>query len=314
MPRLLAAFAASGLIIGCAGLRLADDIAHLPAETNLEEVPFHPQTEYHCGPASLATVLEHSDAAVDYDQLVDRVYIPDRQGSLQAELTATVRSTGRIAYRLPARPEAVFAQVAAGYPVLVLENHGLESRPLWHYAVVVGYDRQRNRVLLRSGEEYEQSVSAGQWLRRWDRAGRWALVVLEPGQWPADPDRQSWIGAVSAFETGTDPDTARELWRQTIERWPDEPIAWLGLGNAHFTSNDYSQAAESYRRLLELAPDHAAGRFNLAMALKRLDRPCQAAHHLNELEDHPQLNERTTRQLAPLAEACQRRRGASKAN
>ncbi len=302
--RLVLFCAAASLLTGCAGLRLAEETSGLPAATNLESVPFHPQTEFHCGPAALATVLEYSGLEVTPDELAERVYTPGLRGSLQAEMTATARARGRIAYRLPGEPSAVFAEVAAGRPVLVLENLGLESRPYWHYAVVVGYDRDGNMVLLRSGEEREQRVSAGRWLRRWDRAGRWALLLLEPGQWPTDPDPKRWIGAVADFEAVAEGADAVRAWEQTLERWPDIPLAWLGLGNAEFSRGNHAAAALAYRRLLAIGPEHASGRYNLAVTLLRRDRPCEALQLLETLTPHEAVGERAAEQRERAAQDC----------
>lgn len=294
------------LQVGCAGLQLDDELGHLPQAEYLESVPFHPQTAYHCGPAALATVLEHSGAAVDYDQLVDRVYIPGRGGSLQPEMIAAVRAHDLIAYLLPTRPEAVFREVAAGRPVLVFENLGLKLRPVWHFAVVVGYDGERNQVIERSGEQRELRVGAGRWLRRWDRAGRWAMVTLNPGEWPTQPERRAWLQAVADFEAHTDTDTALKVWRQTLERWPGEPIALLGVGNAHFARDEFDQAVRAYRRLLESTPDHAAGRFNLAATLEEAGSPCEAAKVYARLRDHAQLGERARQRLVGSRQRCLR--------
>jgi len=302
--RLVLLFTIVAVMTGCAGLRLADETDDLPAAINLETVPFHSQTAFHCGPAALATVLEHGGVEVTPDELAERVYTPGLRGSLQAEMTATARARGRIAYRLPSEPRAILAEVAAGRPVLVLENLGLESLPYWHYAVVVGYERDNNVMILRSGTEREQRVRAGRWLRRWDRAGRWALLLLEPGQWPVEPEPERWIAAAADFEAVASPDEARQVWKQTVQRWPQAPLAWLGLGNASYALGDPEAAVSAYRRLLELQPEHASARYNLAVALARSSRPCEALPLLESLADHDMLAERVGSRLTRAERAC----------
>ena len=112
-----------------------------------------PATDYQCGPAALATVLVASGAQVSPDDLVAEVYLPGRKGSLQAELIAAARSRGRLPYVLPPSLDDLLAQLAAGHPVLVLQKTGAGPWPGWHYAVVIGYDASRDRLLLRSGTE-----------------------------------------------------------------------------------------------------------------------------------------------------------------
>ena len=79
-------------------------------------VPFHPQTDYQCGPAALATVLAASQHAVTPEALAPRVFLPGRQGSLQLELLAATRREGRIPYVVQRTPEALFDEVRDGRP------------------------------------------------------------------------------------------------------------------------------------------------------------------------------------------------------
>ncbi|WP_405234521.1 PA2778 family cysteine peptidase [Lentisalinibacter salinarum] len=117
----------------------------------LVRVPFFPQDEYQCGPAALATVLTHSGVDVTPAQLVSHVYVPDRRGSLQAEMLAATRSHGRVPYVLPENLAPILAELRDGHPVLLLQNLGLARWPVWHYAVLVGFDPAAEKVLMRSG-------------------------------------------------------------------------------------------------------------------------------------------------------------------
>jgi hypothetical protein len=150
----------------------------------LVQVPFFPQDEYQCGPAALATVLVHSGVDVTPQQLVDRVYVPDRRGSLQAEMLAATRSQGRVPYVLPGSLAPILAELRAGQPVLLLQNLGLERWPVWHYAVLIGFDPAKEKFLLRSGITRREESSAVPFLASWDRGGRWSMVVVEAGEPP----------------------------------------------------------------------------------------------------------------------------------
>lgn len=249
-------------------------------------------------------MLAHSGVAVDYERLVDRVFIPERYGSLQAEMIAAARSQGRVVYRLPPRVDAVLSEVAAGRPVLVLENQGLAMRPVWHYAVVVGYRRDGNRMILHTGRDRAREVSASRWHRRWDRAGRWAVVTLPPGQLPARAERERWLRAAADFEAAADPQSAHRVWEATLQRWPNEPTAWLGLGNSAYGMGDHAGAITAYRALLRRQPDHAVGRFNLAVALDDSGAACEAAELYASLTDHPDMAQRVRARHAASRERC----------
>ena len=82
----------------------------IPRVVELTEVPFHPQGEYQCGPASLAMTLEWSGVTIAPDQLKPEVYTPSRRGSLPPDMIGAARRHGRIAYPIN-RIEDVFREV-----------------------------------------------------------------------------------------------------------------------------------------------------------------------------------------------------------
>ena len=85
-PWLLLALALS--LGGCASSPPLEPLAAGRDAVELSDVPFHPQERYQCGPAALATVLGWSGVAVSPEELVARLYVPARQGSLQPEVQA----------------------------------------------------------------------------------------------------------------------------------------------------------------------------------------------------------------------------------
>lgn len=267
---------------GCSlnpSLRLAG-VAPTAAPIELQQVPFHAQQAHHCGPASLLSLLEAAGADTDYQAVVDRVYVPGLEGSLQVEMLAAARSFGYIAYTPPPEVGAVLAEVDAGRPVLVLLNLGVPKKPVWHYALVIGYDPRRNELILHSGDTARVRHKASAWLRRWNWAGRWSMVLLAPGEWPATADRERMLRALSAFEESAQPAATEDAWRAAVERWPEEPIAWLGLGNAQQRQSWGENARMSFRRALAIDPDHLPARLNLAYSLAEDGRSCEAGRVL----------------------------------
>ncbi len=283
---------------GCASiLGPALDIDSLSRESGveLESVTHHPQDDFHCGPASLLSMLEHAGVDTDFETVTQRVYIPEREGSLQVEMQATVRSFGRVAYRLPPEPEAVIAELEAGRPVLILQNLAIPERPLWHYAVVVGFDARENHFILRSGDQPRLQEPARRWLRQWEWAGRWALVTLPPGELPARPDPDRLAQALADFESTAAAEDAETAWQAGLDVLNERSIAWLGLGNSRYRQGRWSDAAEAYDQALKLDREHLPARLNLARTLDRQGRPCQGLEVLEAAEpepDHPMLEKR----------------------
>jgi tetratricopeptide (TPR) repeat protein len=247
----------------------------LPATLELAETPFFPQETYQCGPAALATVLVASEVDVTPEELATRVYLPKRQGSLQLELVAASRRYQRLPYRIDPELLALLAELERGRPVLVLQNLGLESYPVWHYAVVIGFDADNNSILLRSGNRERIEMKTGKFMRAWEPADNWALVTLRPGEFPVNPDESRYLQAVAALESAGETGVAASFYRAALDRWPDSTLAMFGLGNSHYAQGKLQQAEEQYRRLLAIQPGNAAARNNLAQVLA--DRGCRDA-------------------------------------
>ncbi|HWL62043.1 MAG TPA: PA2778 family cysteine peptidase [Steroidobacteraceae bacterium] len=274
--------AACCLLAGCAARTplLAPDARGV----ELADTPFYPQEKYQCGPAALATVLAVAGVRVTPEELVPQVYLPSRKGSLTIEMQAAPRRHGVLSYPLAPTLDAIVAELEAGRPVLVLHNYGLPFWPRWHYAVVIGYDAPRQRMLLRSGTTERQSLSAANFMRAWDNADRWAMVLLRPGELPARPDLPRYLEAATAFERAAVPADAERAFGAAAHLWPDDPVAWVGRGTARYRAGDWRAAADDYAHALGLAPDLPAPRNNLAMALLKLGCPAAARRHLDQID------------------------------
>lgn len=226
---------------------LATPPAEVAARAELRSVPFFPQTEYECGPAALATVLSAAGIPARPEALVEQVYLPARKGSLQLEMLATARREGAVAVRLPPTLAALLREVAAGHPVVVLQNLGLAIAPTWHYAVVVGYDLDRREMVLRSGTTEREVLSLGTFEHTWKRSGHWAFVALPPGRLPASASENELTAASVAFERVAEPQSARRAYEAALQRWPDNLTLAMGLGNTRVAAGDLPAATAAFR-------------------------------------------------------------------
>jgi tetratricopeptide (TPR) repeat protein len=267
------------LLAGCATPQvtalLAQPHAGLPERLELTAVPFYPQDDYQCGPAALATTLTHAGVAASPEALVSQVYLPAREGSLQAEMLAAARRHGLVAYRLAPRLEDVLREVAAGTPVIVLQNLAFSFAPLWHYAVVIGYDLPREEIILRSGTTRRLVTTLGNFERTWARSGHWAILTLPPEQLPATAIEDRYIASVAALERIA-PAAARRAYATAIGRWPGSLFARIGQGNAAYAMRDLSGAEAAYREATRHHPEAGDAWNNLAQALLELERRDEA--------------------------------------
>lgn len=237
--------------------------AGLPRRSEIDAAPFHPQTEYHCGPAALATTLGAAGFTAAPEQLATQVFLPARQGTLQAEMLGGARRQGALPVRLPGTLEALLREVAAGTPVVVLQNLGLSFAPQWHYAVAVGYDLDAGELVLRSGTTRREVMSLRSFEYTWARSGHWAMVTLEPGRLPVSAGEAEVVEALVGFERAAPAADAVRAYAAALERWPRSLTLGMGLGNTLHADRRIEASAAAFERVAS-EHDSAAAWSNLA--------------------------------------------------
>jgi predicted double-glycine peptidase len=248
---------------------------NLPARHLIADVPFFAQQEHQCGPASMAMVLNHWGKPTSPEALTPQLLIPAREGSLQVEMLAAARRQGMLA--VPTAPElpAVFAEVAAGNPVIVLQNLSLPISPLWHYAVVIGYDVPAQTITLHSGTTARVTMALSTFEHTWARGKHWAITVTPSQRLPVQAREADVLAAAAGLER-VDATAAHTAYQAMTTRWPTGGAAWIGLGNIAYARKDFAQAANAYERATQAAPDAADAWHNLAWAYQSLGNKPQA--------------------------------------
>ena len=271
--RLAGVFVLTLGLSGCAALlpqttELRDQRpAGLPDRVELADIAFVPQAEYQCGPAALSMALANAGAKVPLERLVEEVYLPARQGSLQADMLAAPRRHGAVGYRLAPRLADVLREVADGTPVIVLQNYGVWPVEGWHYALVVGYDYPAGEAILHTGEREAMRMPFGVLEYLWRDGKEWAMVVTPPHKLPATANERDALAAVAALErTGNTPAAAR-AYAAAVERWPYSEAAAVGLANAQHARGDLAAAEAALRQTLERYPASPVVLNNLAQTL-----------------------------------------------
>ena len=250
--------------------------AQLPERVEITDVPFFPQDEFQCGPAALATSLAHFKVPVKPDDLVAKVYLPARQGSLQVEMLAATRTFGLVSYKLAPRFEDMLREIAAGTPVIVLQDYGVWPVSLWHYAVVVGFDRDKGELLLRSGVKERLVIPFPVFEYTWKESDYWAMVTMPPGRVPATATESPYLEAIVAMERVGPPDAARSAYGAFLGRWPDNLTASVGLANRHYAAGDLAGAEAALRRAAARHPEAVVLVNNLAQTLSDQGRDEEA--------------------------------------
>ena len=248
---------------------------NIPASYELDAVPFYPQDDYQCGPATLAMALTWSGRKVTPDELKKQVYSPSRKGSLQLAMVGATRRHGKIAYEIH-DPDSIFPEIAAGQPVIILQNLGLSWLPVWHYAVVIGYDQGNGKVILRSGRTRRKLMTYYLFEKTWARSNYWGLMVLDPRQVPVTANENKYLQAVLGLEKSRHFDAAVAGYQTALSRWPRSLPALMGLGNSYYALGDIKSAERAFRKATELHHQSAPAFNNLAQVLLEQGRKQEA--------------------------------------
>lgn len=242
----------------------------LPEKVELSTTPFFVQEKYHCGPATLAMVLNTYGKEVTPEQIVEDVYIPSLKGSLQVEMLATVRRRGMLAYELSPDLTSVLKEVAAGNPVIVLENYSFGLYPIWHYSVVVGYDLKNGEITRRSGKHYREIMPFSAFEYIWKSDGYWSMIALPLEKIPASATEQEYAKAILALEKTGQINNAKIAYSTLLNKWPESLVGLMGLGNTSYALKDLEGARSAFTKAIQLHPNSAEGYNNLAVVLTDL--------------------------------------------
>lgn len=178
-------------LAGCAGTP-STALQGLPQRVELSSVPFYRGNANHSAAMALAAILSQQGAPITPGLLDQPLNLPTGIDSLDASIPRVARDYGRVVYPLDKRLDALLTQVAAGNPVLVRYQDGSAWWSEPRYAVLIGYDRYKQRVLMRAGMQRRLVMAFGDFASAWAKEGRWAILVQSPGELPANVDRQRW--------------------------------------------------------------------------------------------------------------------------
>lgn len=241
----------------------------VPLKAAVANVPLIRQADYHCGPAALAMAMQWSGGEATQNQIARQAFSPGARGTFQADMLGAARRNGYLATPVTGF-DALTREVAAGHPVVVFQNLGLTWAPVWHYAVVVGYDLPSETVTLHSGRLDRTTMSLRKFAGTWSMGERWAITVLPPDRLPAAAQERDVLSAAAGLERAGRSRAAARAYRAGASRWPDSWLWPFGLGNALYASGDPQGARRAYERSIQLDPTAPEPRQNLETLMAEL--------------------------------------------
>lgn len=173
-------------------------------------MPFFRGDIYQSGPGALASMLAQQGVHMTPGLLDGPLKLPKDQAQLAETMPAVARQYGLVVYPLNGDLSEALAQVAAGYPVLVRIDDGSLWWKTERYGVLVGYDRDKDKVQVNIGLSPREEMSFGAFASAWHSAGSWGVLIQAPNQLPAQVDRQRWASAAQELaKAGQEPAAAR---------------------------------------------------------------------------------------------------------
>jgi len=173
------------LIFPCLGWASAGiDASPLPPPSithTITGVPFFPQKEYRCGPASLASVLAYWGEEVSLEALTDEVYLPKLKGALPLDLERAARARGLDVQTYRGSLADLRNHIALDHPVIAFLNLGSRIFPNGHFIVVTGYNDQDRKIFAHSITEPNKAVAYDEFVEGWAKTDFWMLLIHPKG-------------------------------------------------------------------------------------------------------------------------------------
>lgn len=136
----------------------------------LQGVPFVPQSQGDCGPAALTMLLKFLGEDVDEDEISKATRLPGEDLTTAFDLEGFARGRGLSVRSGPGNLDSLKNTLREGKPIIVLLSR--------HFAVVIGYLDDGEKLILHSGGQKQAIVGKERFLRAWEEESRWMMFLV----------------------------------------------------------------------------------------------------------------------------------------
>ncbi len=141
----------------------------------LENVPFHPQEDHQCGPASLAGVLNYQGLGISPDEIARDLFSKSAGGTLTIDMALYPQRKGFFSLSYSGGISDLREKIDSGYPLVVMVDYGFSVWQKNHFMVIVGYNN--DGVIANSGRKKHEFIENDSFLRTWRKTDFWTLLV-----------------------------------------------------------------------------------------------------------------------------------------
>ncbi|MDA8172430.1 MAG: C39 family peptidase [Nitrospiraceae bacterium] len=142
----------------------------------IENVPFYPQKEHQCGPASLAEVMNYYGAKTTASAIAGDIYSKTARGTLDIDMPLYAGRAGFMARQYRGAPGDIRKEIDRGRPLVVFVDYGFWVYQQGHFMVVVGYDK--DGIVAHTGATPFKHVAWREFLGPWKKTGFWSLLII----------------------------------------------------------------------------------------------------------------------------------------
>ncbi len=230
----------------------------------IPDVPIIAQKENHCGPASLAMVMQFHGIKKSPDELARGLFHEKLKGSFFPEMKARARDEGMVVIEVNDLEDA-FKELTAGNPVIVLQNNGFAFFPRWHFSVLTGIDLKGPDVFLHDGSDEVEEDDMRLFERSFVLGGKRSLVILPPGKLSVTGTEMAHLESATILETMNKKEDALKSYQAIITKWPDSLLARIGSSNVLYFLNRKKEALLELESAVISHPDSSFAWHNLAI-------------------------------------------------
>ena len=203
----------------------------------IKNVPFYPQQAFYCGPTTLAEVFNYYGDESTPEEIAPNLFVPELEGSLQLEMVSASRQQGLLAYAEKGNLQTLLGLIRDDVPVVVLQNVSVALLPMWHYALVIGYDLQSKEVIMHTGETENHRLNFTTFERTWARGDYWLLAAVPPDKMSNQFSPLNYTQAAQDLLSTGQKQAGREALQNAIETWPENWLNYFVLANDYLTDS-----------------------------------------------------------------------------
>ena len=218
----------------------------------ISNVPFYPQQAFFCGPTTLSEVINFYGGTAAPEDIAPATFIPDLEGTLQVEMTASAHQNGLLAYAERGSLTQLLGLVRDNIPVIVLQNNSISMFPMWHYAVVIGYDLAEENIIFHTGETKAHKLNLGTFERTWQRSNYWLLAAVPGSVSSQHFNKFIYTKAAQDLLSTGQTDAGLIAMQRASHEWLDYWLPYFLLAN-HYLPTNPRVAAQWYQKGYQLA-------------------------------------------------------------